>query len=275
MTRIDGETQVVAILGDPIAQAKSPELFNALFARHGINAVLVPFHVAPEWLGSVLDGISGIRNLAGVVVTVPHKVAALVFAARLAGPALQTGAVNCLRREMNGEWTGSMFDGTGFVQGLRSQGCEPYGKRVLLAGAGGAGTAVGHALVEAGIASLDIFDMNTASAARLIDALRLRRTGAVIGEGCANARALHDLIINATSCGMRMDDPLPVDLSAANNHAVVADLIMKPAETRLLGEAKARGLITHPGRHLLEHSIEAIAGFLNLLSALEVRENPL
>lgn len=275
MTKIDGETQVVAILGDPIAQAKSPELFNALFARHDINAVLVPFHVTSALLGSVLDGISGIRNLAGVVVTVPHKIAAAAFARNLSGPALQTGAVNCLRREASGEWTGAMFDGTGFVRGLRSQGHDMRGKRVFLAGAGGAGAAVAHALLDAGIASLDIFDVNTASVARLGDALRRRETSAVIREGSACARSTHDLIINATPCGMRIDDPIPIDLNAANAHVVVADLIMKPAETGLLTEAKGRGLVTHPGRHLLEHSIEAIAGFLNLSPTPKVRENPL
>jgi shikimate dehydrogenase len=275
MTKIDGETQVVAIVGDPIAQAKSPELFNVLFAQHGINAALVPFHVTPASLGSVLDGISGIRNLAGVVVTVPHKFAAAAFAANLSAPALQTGAVNCLRRETSGEWSGAMFDGTGFVRGLRSQGHDIRGKRVFLAGAGGAGAAVAHALLDSGIASLDIFDMNTASALRLIDALRLRRTTAVIGKGSTRAQSTHDLIINATPCGMRIDDPAPIDLSAASAHALVADLIMKPAETSWLAEAKGRDLIAHPGRHLLEHSIEAIAAFLNLLPTPEVRENPL
>jgi shikimate dehydrogenase len=64
---------------------------------------------------------------------------------------------------------------------------------------------------------------------------------------------------------MRVGDPLPIDLTGANPDAVVADLIMKPAQTRLLEDAQARGLTTHPGRHLLENSVEKMASFLRLV----------
>jgi shikimate dehydrogenase len=77
VTCIDGGTRNVAILGDPIAQAKSPQLFNALFTRHGVNAVLVPFQVPSANLALVLEG------LRGVVVAVPPKLRATVHATRL------------------------------------------------------------------------------------------------------------------------------------------------------------------------------------------------
>lgn len=265
MTHIDGETRIVAILGDPIAQAKSPQLFNALFERYGVNAVLVPFHVPATHLGAVLDGLRLVVNLAGVVVTVPHKLQASVYAAHLSAAAQQAAAVNCLRREVDDTWTGTMFDGAGFVEGLHRCGHVVRGKSALIVGAGGAGVAVAHALLDAGIASLDIFDSNTSSVQRLAVALRARESGTVIREITARAQTTHDLVVNATPCGMRPDDPMPIDLSDAGPHAVIADLIMKPAETRLLADAQARGLATHPGRHLLENSVEAMAAFLGLL----------
>jgi shikimate 5-dehydrogenase len=116
VTHIDGETRIVAILGDPIAQAKSPQLFNALFERHGVNAVLVPFHVPATNLAVVLEGLLGVVNFAGVIVTVPHKLQARAYATQLSAAAQQAGAVNCLRRETDGSWTGAMFDGAGFVK---------------------------------------------------------------------------------------------------------------------------------------------------------------
>ncbi|MGF7137069.1 shikimate dehydrogenase [Paraburkholderia sp. EB58] len=263
--QIDGETKIVAILGDPIAQAKSPELFNALFERHAVNAVLIPLHVPPAKLGAALDGLRGIVNLAGVVVTVPHKMAAAAYAAVLSEAARQTGGVNCLRREADGSWTGAMFDGIGFVQGLHARKHVVRNKSVLLVGTGGAGAGVAHALVDAGVASLDLFDSNAESLQRLENALRSRDGQTLIRRSGPFAQATHDLIVNATPCGMRARDPLPIDLAGARPDAVVADLIMKPAQTRLLEDAEARGLTTHLGHYLLESSVEAIASFLRLI----------
>ncbi|MCG5077458.1 shikimate dehydrogenase family protein [Paraburkholderia tagetis] len=271
MTHVDGETRVVAILGDPIAQAKSPELFNALFERYKVNAVLVPFHVPTANFGTVLEGLRGVVNLAGVVVTVPHKLLACAYTAHLSDAARQTGAINCLRREMDGTWTGAMFDGAGFVAGLHGRKHDVCGKSALIVGAGGAGVAVAHALIDAGVASLDLFDSNAASLQRLAGALRARNSRTVIRESTACAQASHDLVVNATPCGMRAGDTLPIDLTDAGPQTVVADLIMKPAETGLLAAAKARDLATHPGRHLLENSIEAMAAFLRLIPTLSTR----
>jgi shikimate dehydrogenase len=264
LTQIDGETRIVAILGDPIAQAKSPELFNALFERYAVNAVLIPLQVPPAKLGAVLDGLRGIVNLAGVVVTVPHKIAAATYAADLSEAARQTGGVNCLRREVDGTWAGAMFDGVAFVQGLETRKHVVRNKSVLLVGTGGAGAGVAHALVDAGVASLDLFDSNTESLQRLEDALRSRGVPTLIRRSAPSAQAMHDLVVNATPCGMRANDPLPIDLTGASPDAVVADLIMKPTQTRLLEDAKARGLTTHLGRYLLESSVETIAAFLRL-----------
>jgi shikimate dehydrogenase len=267
VNNINGETRVVAILGDPIAQARSPELFNALFAKNNVNAILLPLHVPAPALGCVLNGLSMIHNVAGVVITVPHKVPAMAFAETCSADALNTGAVNCLRRCKYGKWAGAMFDGLGFVRGLQAQHRPIIGMRVLLVGAGGAGAAVAHALADAGAESIDIFDSNVESAKRLVDALNARHAYTAVALSTAVATSQHDLVINATPCGMRTEDPIPIDLAAASPQATIADLVMTPASTRLLIEATARGLATHPGRHLLEHSVEAIAGFLNLLQA--------
>ncbi|MFM0505626.1 shikimate dehydrogenase family protein [Paraburkholderia caffeinilytica] len=263
--QIDGETKIVVIVGDPVAQAKSPELFNALFERYGVNAALVPLQVPPAKLGAVLDGLRGIVNLAGVVVIVPHKIAAAAYAADLSDAARQTGSVNCLRREMDGTWFGAMFDGIGFVKGLDACELIVRDKSVLLVGTGGAGAGVAHALVDAGVASLDLFDSNTESLQRLERALRSRGGTTLIRRSMPAAQAAHDFIVNATPCGMRANDPLPIDLTGAHPDAVVADLIMKPAQTRLLEDARARGLATHLGRYLLESSVETMAAFLRLV----------
>src|SRR5476649_660711 len=154
---IDGDTRLVVIVADPVAQVKSPQLFNALFQRHGINAVLVPTHVAAANLETALEGFRTLQNLVGVVLTVPHKMRVAKWVRNLSFRAASSGAVNCLRKDESGNWEGDNFDGAGFVQGMKAHGHDLTRAHVLLVGAGGgAGSALAHALCEEGIARLDL-----------------------------------------------------------------------------------------------------------------------
>src|SRR6185295_15117288 len=92
------------------------------------------------------------------------------------------GAVNCMRRLPDGRWGGEMYDGEGFVSGLRREGMEPAGWRVFQAGCGGAGKAVAHALACAGVAQLHLFDVNKALQRSLVEDLQRRYPQIEIGE---------------------------------------------------------------------------------------------
>jgi len=265
---IDGDTRVVAIIADPIAQVKSPALFNTYFNRHDINAVLIPAHVVPMDLAVAINGLRSLRNLAGVVVTVPHKLQAAKLAARLSPRAAVAGAVNCLRVGNDGQWEGDNFDGTGFVKGLEEQGHAVAGMCVLLVGAGGAGSALAHALCEAGIARLDVHDVASDALATLQQNLRSRFSGVELASAEPIARPAHGLVINASPMGMRVTDACPIDIGGAAADAVIADLIMKPECTELLARAERQGLRTHAGRYLLENSVEEIAKFFRLEARL-------
>jgi shikimate dehydrogenase len=262
---IDGDTRLVAIIADPIAQVKSPALFNAYFHRHDINAVLIPAHVAPMDLTAAMAGLRSLRNLAGVVVTVPHKMPAAKLAARLSPRAAITGAVNCLRVGDDGQWEGDNFDGAGFVKGIEDRGHAVAGMHVLLVGAaGGAGSALAHALCEAGIARLEVHDVASDALATLNRKLQSRFSGVEVASTEPIARPEHRLVINASPMGMRVTDTCPVDIGDAAADAVIADLIMKPECTELLARAERQGLRTHAGRYLLESSVEEIAKFFRL-----------
>ncbi len=262
---IDGDTRWVTIVADPVSQVQSPQLFNAHFARHGIRAVLVPSHVRPGELGAVLAGLNAIRNLAGVVISVPHKIEATRWVARLTPRARAIGSINCLRRGEDGAWEGDNFDGDGFVAGLDAERHAIAGARVLLVGAaGGAGIALADALAQRGVAALDLFDVRREAAAALVRRLAERYPRVAFALAEPSARAAHRLVVNASPVGMRAGDGVPIDLAGAARDAVVADLIMKPAITPLLAEAAARGLRTHPGRHLLEHAVAPMADWLGL-----------
>jgi shikimate dehydrogenase len=262
---IDGDTRVVAIIADPVAQVKSPQLFNAYFERHGINAVLIPAHVEPQNLKTALDGFKTLRNLAGVVVTVPHKIAVAKHISHLSPLSRAISSVNCLRINAEGEWEGDNFDGIGFLKGLSVQGHAIAGRKVLLVGAsGGAGVTLSHALAQSGVASLALHDIRMNALSALVANLRACYPEVVIETAAPVAGAQHDLVINASPLGMHPDDPCPIDISGARPDAVIADLIMKPERTRLLMTAEESGLQVHGGRHLLENAVAQMVRYLGL-----------
>lgn len=260
MPDVTGHTRLYAILADPIHHVKTPQVMHALFARHGIDGVLVPMHVAPDGLAGAVAGLTEMRNFGGFIATVPHKSAMLELCDRIEGDGARIGAVNCVRRDPDGRMIGAMLDGIGFVEGVRRAGIAPEGQRVLLAGAGGAASAIAFALAEAGVASLTIVNRTVARAEALAE--RVRETyGAVRVEARAQSGdvAAYDLIVNATSLGLRPDDPLPIDARGLHAGQTVAEAIMDPAETPLLAAAAQAGARVHPGLPMLECQIELMA----------------
>jgi shikimate dehydrogenase len=257
---VSGDTRLFAIVGDPIAQARSPLVFNDMFQRAGANAVLVPMQIPAASLATAIAGLKTIGNLDGIVVTVPHKIAMTGLVDRLLPFAAKVGAINCMRRTESGEWAGEMYDGEGFTRGLRKQGHEPRGMRVFQAGAGGAGRALAHSLASAGVQSLQLIDVDRAKQDALIAEIGRAYPGVQVSAGSTAPRDI-DMVVNATPCGMAAGDPLPFGIDALARDVLVADIIMKPERTQLLCQAEERGHRIHLGRHLLENQAELVAEF--------------
>ena len=261
MSDISGRTRLFAIVADPVGHVRTPEVFNARFAARGADAVLVPLHVDAAGLPAAFAAFRGMKNLGGVVVTVPHKTAALALCDEVSETARAVGAVNTVRREPDGRLVADMFDGEGFLAGLRSQGIEPEARRVYLAGAGGAANAIAFGLARAGVARLTIANRTARRAEELVARIRARYPRLDAGVGGPNP-AGHDLVVNATSLGMREGDPLPLEAGGLAAGATVAEIIMKPERTPLLLEAARRGCRVHLGRHMLDCQIELMARFM-------------
>jgi shikimate dehydrogenase len=264
---ITGNTKVYGIVGDPISHVRTPEVFNELFAQNGSDAVVVPIHVAAEGLAAMLAAFRVMRNLGGVIVTVPHKTAVVALCDELGEAARMIGAVNAVRREDDGRLVGENFDGTGFLAGLRSQGHEAAGRRVLLLGAGGAAAAIAFALASAGVAQLTIANRTRRKAQEIVERLKKLMPGSPIVAGDADPTG-YDLVINTTSLGMKADDPLPIDVSLLTPDMTVAEIIMKPETTPLLAAAKAKGCPVHYGRHMLDQQIRLMANHIGATAAL-------
>ncbi|MDD2366700.1 MAG: shikimate dehydrogenase [Desulfuromonadaceae bacterium] len=263
---INGKTKLYAIIADPISHVRTPEVFNELFSLNCCDAVLVPIQVAPEGLKAVLAAFRAMKNLGGFVTTVPHKTAVAALCDELGDAGRAIGAVNAVRRETDGRLIGNMFDGAGFVAGLRSQGYDPVGRRALLVGAGGAAAAIAFALVEAGVASLTVANRTRSKAEEIAVRIAKYFPDRPIVAGNADP-AGHDLVINATSLGLKADDPLPIDTTRLTPAMTVAEIIMKPETTQLLAAAKARGCTIHYGRHMLDEQVRLIADFIGAMGS--------
>ncbi|MFO1165116.1 MAG: hypothetical protein U1E55_08075 [Paracoccus sp. (in: a-proteobacteria)] len=181
---------------------------NARRAR--VDMVMVPLDVRPDMLAQTIAALRAMENLAGMVITIPHKTEVAQYCDRLTGAAEMLGVCNIIRRETDGSLTGAMFDGEGFVAGLRHRGHDPAGRRVLLIGAGGAASGLAHALAGAGVARLTIANRSAEKAETLARQLKAVFPGVDIGAGPADP-AGYDLVINGTSLGMHAGDALPVD----------------------------------------------------------------
>lgn len=243
--QLSGETRVVAIIGDPIAQVKSPAGVTQALQDQGRNALVIPFHIKPADLDALMQGINLVRNFDGVIATVPHKFSAYKYCATATDRSHFLGAANVLRRNPDGSWHGDMVDGPAFVSGIRSAGCQPQGQRALLVGAGGAGCAIALELLEAGVDKLAVHDEDAQRREALVARLQAR-FGDRVCAGSSDPTGF-TLVINATPVGMQVSDPYPVQVDKFTATMFVADVITSPAVTPMLEAARQAGCATQVG----------------------------
>lgn len=259
MLWMNGATRVHLIVGDPIAQTKSPGGLTREFAARRVDAVCAPAQVRSEDFDAFMVAAKTIQNVDGIVVTVPHKFAAAAHCDELSERASFLSGINIMRRVADGRWTGDMTDGVALVAALRAHGVEPRGARALVVGAGGAGSAVALAVVEAGAASVSICDVDTRRRDELIR--RLGGWGANVQAGAPNPQGF-TLVVNASPAGMRVGDPMPVDAARIDPQTCVADLITNPVVTPLLAGARSRGCTTLTGEQMFHAQLKLLADFL-------------
>lgn len=256
---IDGETGLILFLGHPTAQAGSPQRLNPKLRAAGRNWIVVPVDVAPADVDLAAGGFAKVRNLVGLIVTMPHKAWALSRCDAVTPAAEAVGAVNVIRSE-RGRWLGDMLDGRGCLAALRARGHEVEGRSALLVGAGGAGSAIADALAGAGLRRLRVHDLERTRAGALVDRLHRHHPDCDAAAGAPDPGG-HDLVINATPLGMRDRDPLPLDPGQLEAPQVVVDVIPKPEITPLLAAAGERGCAIQPGTAMLDGQIDLMVDF--------------
>ncbi|MBI3708436.1 MAG: shikimate dehydrogenase [Proteobacteria bacterium] len=260
VTYVSGSTRLFGIVGDPIEQVRSPGMITAELRRRGADAVLVPIHVRPDDFEACVRHIMKIRNLGGLVFTIPYKARACALADELGPQARAVGAANALTRRTDGGWVADIFDGLGCIEAFRRQGFAFAGRRAMLIGAGGAGSAIGVAIACERPAAIRLFDGDAERARALADKIR-RVDGRIAVEIGPPAWDGFDVLLNASPVGMLDDRRLPVAAAALPRQLVVFDAVVKPEKTGLLALAEASGCRTIYGRDMMRGQIARMVDF--------------
>jgi shikimate dehydrogenase len=254
---LNGATRLFPLVGDPVGQVKSPNGVTRAFEARGADAICVAMQVSPIDFNSYITAMRATRNVDGIIITVPHKFAAYEACDSVTDRAGFLRTVNVIRRSADGHLHGDMFDGLGFVEACN--GCIFTGKRALLVGTGGAGTAIAHAVAMAGVASLGLADIDTARRDDLV--LRLVAAGFPVWAS-GNDASDHDIILNATPLGMREGDPLAIRAGSLRVGQFVGDVVTKPELPSLIAEARALGLATSNGVAMFAKVRDLLVDFL-------------
>ena len=229
-------------------------MHNASFAAEGLDYVYVAMDVQPADLRSAVKGAVAL-GLRGFNVTMPHKQAMTSLVDRLDRAAELSGALNTVVIE-GSELHGHSTDGTGLVEACHESGVELVGRRVLLLGAGGVSAPIALAFDAEGIAELHIVNRTHERARDL--ALELGRAGMRAAVEAHPYGALADVasgaevVVNATSLGMRRDDPLPLSVEHLEEGTALCDAVYVPErDTPLVLKARERGVAVVTGKQML------------------------
>ena len=257
---ISGSTRVFLILGDPVEQVRAPEAFNHLFAKHGVDAVLVPAKVSGTHLAGFVQNSLRAENIDGLWFTIPHKAAMVELLDRCDPQARAAGAVNAARRNADGSTEGALFDGVGFVKALDHFGIGIEGRNVLIVGAGGAGVAIASALATRRAGRIALFDSGAGRASAVARRVAAAFDSEVVAVASADPAGF-DLVVNATPLGLKAGDPLPFDPARLDADAAVVDILMKNQPTPLLRACHARGITAHPGFEMMVQQVPEYLSF--------------
>ena len=236
---------LAGLIGHGIQASRTPRMHMEEGAAAGFpydyRLIDLPLGMGEIALAQLLRNLED-AGYCGINVTVPYKREILTHLDALSDDARAVGAVNTVLFTKDGR-IGHNTDYWGFAESLRRGLPDAARDHVLLLGAGGAGHAVAHALVDAGVRQLLVRDMNQALADELVDELNARvgpgRARAVTDIGEAAGAA--DGIVNATPVGMLKMPGMPIDGALIAPRQWVADIVYFPLETELLAHARAKG----------------------------------
>lgn len=232
---ITGKTKIIGIFGDPVQHTLSPLIHNEAFNYLGLDYCYVAFHVKKDKLKEAVEGIKAL-NIKGVNITVPHKEAVIQYIDELSDEAKNIEAVNTILNS-DGILKGFNTDVNGFILSLKEEGILIKDKNFLLLGAGGAAKAIVYGILKEG-GRVYIYNRTLSKAVAIKE--KFKDFGFIeITEIDKPVTEKVDIIVNATSLGLKKDDPMPLSPMLIKPEHVYCDIVYP--ETPLMKEAERIG----------------------------------
>lgn len=251
--KIKWNTNLYCLIGNPIDGTYSPIIHNYIYEKEDINNAYMAFNVEKDNLEIVIEGLKSL-NIKGFNVTAPFKEDIIPYLDYITEESRDIGAINTVKNE-NGKLIGTNTDGLGFVQMLLDNGTSLKDKRILIIGAGGAAKGIGYELVKEDLKKLTIINRTKEKGIKLKKELKKINSNLeieVFGIKEDINRYELDILINTTTVGMEpYSENSPINLEGFKDSLIVYDIIYKPLETKLLSEAKERGLECYNGVGML------------------------
>ncbi|MCV9938302.1 hypothetical protein OIU35_18280 [Boseaceae bacterium BT-24-1] len=257
------------LIGSPISQVLAPGRMTALMRQQGFDGILVPLEVPADKLALMVPALQLAPNVDSILVTLPHKAASMHVCGRLSKAAVMLGAVNATRRAADGIWEGDNFDGAGMLKAIEASGRSVAGARIHMVGAGAAATSIAVSLLTSEAGLLTFNDRDPSAEKRLQEVVDRHFPGRARAASVQAAGEV-EILVNASHCGLRLDDPLPVPVSALHREQVVADVITDPLDTPFLREAKSRGALTVTGGDMLDGQLRLLFDFIRGAPSIQV-----
>lgn len=252
-----------AVIGDPIAQSKSPEMHNAWYEEAGVDATYIPIHVKPDDLQQAVEAFK-LLGASGWNVTIPHKQTIIPYLDELDALAAKMGAVNTVVRTADGKLKGYNTDGPGFVRSLELACGESFRQEaLLLIGAGGAARGIAFALKQAGYTNITIANRTVEKAQAIVDEMGAGQ--AISMQQAEELLGTFKIFIQTTPAGMSTGDfDLPFSLEKFPEGAIAADIVYNPLMTPFLLAAEQKGaqivnglgMFVHQGAIAYEHWLD-------------------
>lgn len=254
---ISTKTQICAIIGNPVAHSLSPAIHNAAFAALDLDYVYVAFRV--EDIANAIAGMRALENFRGLSVTIPHKIEVMRHVDHVEDVDRHIGSINTVIRD-RGRLRGLGTDGPGALKALTDAGVDIAGKEILMIGAGGVARAIAFTLAsQANPSAVSLLDIQVPVLERLAADLAEKTKVPIFSQemtdaSLKDAMARADIVIHCTPVGMHPKEGVSlVPPSLFRPGQVVFDAVYTPLETRLLKDARARGL----------HGVSGVEMFIN------------
>lgn len=254
--RITGYTELLGLIATPIRHSKSPTMHNAACRELGLDYAYLAFDIQPEQLEDAVKGLKAL-NVRGWNVSMPYKTTIGQYLDHITPIAKMCGAINTVIND-DGVLTGTITDGTGYMQALKDRNINIIGKKMTIVGAGGAATAIVMQAAMDGVKEISIFNRKDPSWDRA------KQNVDIINEQTDCQAKLFDLddkdalrheiatsaiLTNATNVGMgKLADMMVIpDTSYLRKDLIVSDVIYMPEKTKMLEEAEKLGCTTING----------------------------